>query len=181
MTMVLQTLLVLSLGLAPIAARADWPSGVTVFETTKGSTVEVQGAFEAGVPLEDLSWAWSATNACFPGTQAAKFSGHHVFFATTIPVRSAMTVVVIPDDVQQDVSIYAYMIGASYFYLPPVLPGSVTCEANHKWDRPWKGRTQDHTRSVEVNAIGNPYNVLIGVSGPRSAVTGRFTLQVTVE
>ena len=178
---VLQTLLVLASGLATIAARADWPSSVTVFETAKGKTVEVQGAFEAGAPVEDLSWAWSATNACFPGTQAAKFSGHHVFFATTIPIRSVMTIAVIPRDAHQDVSIYAYMIGTNYFHLPPALPGSVTCEANHRWDRPWAGKTQDHTRSVEINAIGNPFNVLIGVSGPSSAVTGGFTLQVTVE
>ena len=175
---VLQTLVALALGLATIAARANWPSGVTVFETAKGKTVEVQGTFEDGAPLEDLSWAWSSSNACFPGTQAAKFSGHHVFFATTIPVRSVMTITVIPHDAKQDVSIYAYMIGTSYFYLPPALPSCVTCEANHKWDRPWKGKTQDHTRSVEVNAIGNPYNVLIGVSGPSSAVTGRFTLRI---
>lgn len=171
---------VLVASLFAVAASADWPANVTVFEATKGKTVTVKGSFEAGTPIEDLSWAWSSSNACFPGTQAAKFSGHHVFFATRIPIRSVMTITVIPDDKKQDVSIYAYMIGITYFYLPPALPSSVTCEANHKWDRPWAGKTQDHTRSVEVNAISNPYNVVIGVSGPGSAVNGSFTLEVTV-
>ena len=177
----IRILCLLALGTLAAAARADWPSGVTVFEAARGKTVEVRGAFEQGATLDDLSWAWSSTNACFPGTQGGKFVGHHVFFATKIPPRSVMTITVIPDDKEQDVSIYAYMIGTTYFDLPPSLSGCVTCEADHKWDRPWRGKTQDHTRSVEVNAIGNPYNVVIGVSGPASAVKGSFSLQVNVK
>lgn len=174
------TLCLLPLALFAATAHADWPAGVTVFEAAKGKTVEVRGAFEEGAAIAGLSWAWSSTNACFPGTQGGKFRGHHVFFATKIPTRSIMTVTVIPDDKEQDVSIYAYTIGTTYFYLPPSLPSCVTCEADHKWDRPWRGKAQDHTRSVELNAIGNPYNVVIGVSGPGSAVKGGFYLQVTV-
>lgn len=174
-------MLCLALVLLAATAHAEWPAGVTTFEAVKGKTVHVRGAFEKGVTIEDLSWAWSGTNACFPGTQASKFLGHHVFFATKIPPRSVMTITVIPDDKAQDVSIYAYMIGATYSYLPPALPSSVTCETDHKWDRPWKGKTQDHTRSVEVNAINNPHNVVIGVSGPSSAVKGGFSLEVTLK
>lgn len=172
---------VLALSLVSVSASAAWPSGVTVFEAVKGKTVQVRGAFESGAAMEDLSWAWSSSNACFPETQASKFAGHHVFFATKIPPRSVMSITVVPDGKKQDVSIYTYMIGTTYFYLPPSLPSCVTCEANHKWDRPWKGKTQDHTRYVEVNAIGNPYNVVIGVSGPASAVTGSFTLVAAVK
>ncbi len=175
-----RTLCLLALCTSAATAHADWPAGVTVLDAAKGKTVEVRGSFEEGAAIGDLSWAWSATNACFPGTQGSKFRGHHVFFATRVPAQSVMTITVIPDDKEQDVSIYAYMIGTTYFYLPPSLPGCVTCEANHKWDRPWRGKTQDHTRSVEINAFSNPYNVVIGVSGPASAVKGSFSVRVTV-
>lgn len=163
------------------SAHAQWPSHVKTFEPVKGRTVQVKGALENGAPLEDLSWAWNSSNACFPSMQASKFSGHHVFFATQIPRHSVMTITLIPDDAAQNLSLYAYMQGPTFFQLPSALHHCVTCEASHKWDRPWKNKTQDHTRSVEVNAIANPYNVVIGVTGPSAAIKGGFSLEVTVK
>ena len=52
---------------------------------------------------------------------------------------------------------------------------------NDQWDRPKRGKTQDHTRTITFNAIGNPYNVLIGVSGPKGATAGGFTLKVDLK
>jgi len=167
--------------LFPIVARADWPADVTIVQAERGESVVVPGSFEKGAALTDLEWAWSSSNACFVATQAAKYAGHHVFFTTVIPSHSIMTVTVVPHDPQQNVSLYAYMIGLGESRLPPDLPRSITCEANHKWDRPWKGQTQDHTRSVELNAIANPYTVVIGVSGPVTATKGEFDLRVTVQ
>ena len=90
-----------------------------------------------------------------------------------------MTITVKPDDEATDLSLYAYSIGE--VRLPPNLPSCVSCEADHKWDRPKKGKTQDSSRSVQLRAIGNPYSVVIGVTGPAAASKGGYTLTVSVK
>ncbi len=162
-------------------AHAQWPEGVTVVKSEKGKTVEVKGKMEAGKPMEDLSWAANSSMACFPATQNEKFRGNHVMFATDLPPRSIMTVTVVPDDPKQDLSIWGYSVGTTNFTTPPKIPSCVACEAEHKWDRPKRGKTQDHTRTISFNAIANPYNVLIGVSGPAGATAGGFTLKVELK
>lgn len=164
-----------------IYAKADFPQYVTVVKSESNKTVSVEGKLEDGRMMEDLSWAWSSSNACFPETQALKFSGNHVLFATTIPTRSIMTIKVIPEDKNANFSLYAYSIGINDFSVVPELYRSVTCEADHKWDRPWKGKTQDHTRWVELNAIGNPFNVVIGVTAPKGVTSGKFKLEISVK
>lgn len=176
----------LGMGLAALVlssgvARADWPASVKVVQSEKGKTVEVKGDFKDGAPIADLSWAANSSVACFPATQNDKFRGNHVLYATSLPPRSVMNITVTPADPKQDVSIYAYEVGTNNFALPPDLHSCVSCEAEHKWDRPKKGKTQDHRRSVRLNAIGNPYNVVIGVSGPAAAKAGAFTLSVQLE
>lgn len=158
-----------------------FPEYVMLVKSESNKTVTVEGKLEDGRLIEDLSWAWNSSNACFVGTQAAKFGGNHVFFATTIPTRSIMTVRVIPEDKNANFSLYAYSIGTSYFYVVPDLPRCVTCEADYKWDRPWKGKTQDHTRWVELNAIGDPFNVVIGVTASTGVTSGKFKLEISVK
>ena len=144
----------------------------------KGKAVEVKGKLEDGVTLEDLSWAESSSMACFPATQNAKFRGPHVMYVAQLPPRSEMTITVKPDDASTDLSLWAYSIGE--VRLPPKVPSCVSCEADHKWDRPMKGKTQDSSRSVKLRAIQNPYQVVIGVSGPAGA-KGGYTLSVDVK
>jgi hypothetical protein len=72
------------------------------------------------------------------------------------------------------------MVGTTNTVMVPELSSCVTCEAEHKWDYPKKGKTQDHTRSVYLNALNNPYRVVIGVAGAEGLATGTFKLQVTV-
>lgn len=175
----LAALLVPSLSAA--GQSKGWPENVTVVASKSNETVSVDGDLSSGKPIDDLSWAWSSSNACFPGTQYAKFDGNHVFFATVIPTRSIMTIKVVPEDKNANFSLYAYSIGMSDFYIVPELPRCVTCEADHKWDRPWKGKTQDHTRWVELYAIGNPFNVVIGVTSPKGAAAGKFKLEISVK
>ena len=91
-----------------------------------------------------------------------------------------MTITVIPNDPTADVSIYAYEMGATNFVVPPNVQQVVSCEAEYKWDRPKKGKTQDHTRTITLNAIQNPYNVVIGVSGP-AAAKGSFDLKIDLK
>lgn len=171
----------LCVSFASAQRKAAFPEGVKMVQSEGNMTVSVDGDLSTGKTLEDLSWAWSSSNACFPATQAAKFEGNHVFFATQLPPRSIMTVTVVPEDKNANLSLYAYSIGMNDFYVVPELPRAVTCEADHKWDRPWKGKTQDHTRWVELNAIGNPFQVVIGVAGPRGVTSGKFKLQIALK
>jgi hypothetical protein len=162
-------------------ALAEWPANVKVVTAEKGKTVTASGKLEDGAPIEDLSWAANSAMACFPATQNSKFRGNHVFFATQLPPKSFLTVKVIPKDVNADLSIWGYQVGPSNFRMPPKIESAVACEAEHKWDRPKKGKTQDHTRTIEFNSIKNPYQVLIGVSGPEAAKAGEFTLEITLK
>ncbi|PLX10387.1 MAG: hypothetical protein C0594_05065, partial [Marinilabiliales bacterium] len=63
----------------------------------------------------------------------------------------------------------------------PELSSCVSCEAEHKWDYPKRGRTQDHTRTISgFVAINNPYKVVIGVVGAKGLKTGGYTLKISI-
>jgi hypothetical protein len=160
---------------------ATWPENVTEIKTEKGKTVTIKGDLAAGAFLADLSWAANSAVACFPATQNVRFQGHHVLYATVLPPTSIMKITVTPDDVNQDMSIYAYQIGTNNFSVVPKLSSCVACEAEYKWDRPKKGKTQDQSRTVKLNSAKSPYNVVIGVSGPKEAVSGKFTLTIELQ
>lgn len=170
----------------PIVALAQkktgWPKEVTMIASKGNETVSADGDLAKGSLMDDLSWAWNSSNACFPGTQAGKFMGNHVFFATTLPSRSIMKISLKPADESADMSLYGYMIGANAFDLVPDLARCVTCEADHKWDRPWKGKVQTSERKMEFqNPTQNTYNILIGVSAPKGTTTGKFKVEVKTE
>jgi hypothetical protein len=173
-------------GFVTVSALADgtaqgFPSNVTAIKSEKGKTVSASGKLESGAPMADLSWAAKSSVACFPATQNERFRGNHVLFSTEIPPRSKMDIKVTPKDPTKDVSIWAYQIGKTNYSLPPALASAVSCEAEYKWDRPKKGKTQDHTRAVHLEATTNGYNVVIGVSGPKEATAGDFTVDVKLE
>ena len=160
-------------------ASAQWPSSVTVIDLGEKDSVTVQGDLAKGSKMSDLSWAWNSANACFPGTQASKFKGNHVFYAVTMPAHCEMKISVTPTDPSGDLSIYAYRIGVAEYYLVPELGSCITCEADHKWDGNWKGKVQTSERKVSMQNPGKDlYNILIGVSGPASATSGTFDLKV---
>lgn len=170
----------------PLAAAAQkktsWPKEVTMIASRGNETVSAEGDLAAGSMMEDISWAWNSSNACFPGTQSLKFRGNHVFFATVTLPRSITHISVKPADENADLSIYAYRIGAQEYSLVPDLPRSITCEADHKWDRPWKGKVQTSERKVEFQNPGpNTYNILIGVTGPKGATSGKFKVEIKTE
>ncbi|NMB75699.1 MAG: hypothetical protein GYA21_11295 [Myxococcales bacterium] len=162
-------------------AWAGWPGNVTEVKAEKGKSVTVEGKLETGSPMTDLSWASSSQVACFPATQNEKFQGNHVLYSTSLPPKSVMVITLVPKDTNANMSLYAYQIGTTNFDLPPQLGRCTSCEADHKWDRPKKGKTQDHTRSVTLNATTNPYNVVIGVAGPKNVTAGEFTLKVEIK
>jgi hypothetical protein len=167
--------------LSAALAWAGWPATVTPIKSEKGKTVSVEGKLDTGAVIADLAWASSSQVACFPATQNDKFQGNHVLYSTEIPPKSIMTITLTPKDTSANLSLYAYQVGATSFDLPPALARCTSCEADHKWDRPKKGKTQDHTRSVKLTATTNPYNVVIGVAGPKGTTTGEYTLAVEIK
>lgn len=177
-TCVLAALMIAAAGSVVLAG---WPAHVTPVTIEKGKTVTVAGSLEQGVAMPDLTWASRSTTACFPATQNLKFNGQHVLYATVLPVRSILTIKVIPDDPAVNLSIYAYSIGIDNYSVVPALGSCVSCEAEHKWDRPKRGKTQDHTRAVQLDAVGAPYNVVVGVAGANGLATGSFKLEFTLE
>ena len=165
--------------LCPLCAVAQWPADVEVIGSKVNDSVYVKGDLSKGKTIEDLSWAWSSSNACFVAPQSTKYRGNHVFYATTMPPHSVMTISVIPDDYTANMSMYAYMMGGGDYYIVPDLPRCITCEADFKWDRNWKNRVQTHERSVEFsNPTSNTYNIVIGVSAPTETTTGTFQVKI---
>ncbi len=141
-------------------------------------TVSEPGTLADGHKIADLSWASNSSVACFPATKNQKFTGNHVLYTTTIPKRSEMFIKVVPKNQNQNFSLYAYMVGEMNDQLPPNLSSCITCEESSKWDRNWKGKTQDHTRQVRLNAINRSYKVVIGVVGAEGLTEGDFTLEI---
>ena len=160
---------------------AQFPEYVKYIESKANNTVSIKGNLSQGKIFNDLSWAWNSSVACFPGTQKEKFTGNHVLFFTKLPRKAIMHITVIPKDKNADFSIYAYSIGTTNYATVPNMHSCVSCEAEHKWDYKKIGKTQDHTRSIRLNAINNPYNVVIGVVGANGLRKAAFKLEIKIE
>ena len=168
----------LVLGIQAIAQSA-WPAHVTVVAPAeRGKVVTVQGRIENGIPMPDLSWAWRSSMACFVEIQAAKFAAKHVMFATQTKLSGIgeLTVRVIPKDVNANLSLWVY--ASNDQRLPPTIESVRSCEADFKWDRPFKNQTQDHTRFIKMGTKSE--GIVIGVSGVKEMAAGDFTLEISL-
>ncbi|MBK8830916.1 MAG: hypothetical protein IPN60_08665 [Saprospiraceae bacterium] len=155
-------------------------SNIRWIELSPEGTTAVEGNLSEGVDMPDLSWAWNSAVACFPATQAAKFTGKHVLYALELPAYTELEIDLIPADKSANFSLYAYEVGTiSESNTVPTLSQCIRCEADHKWDYKVKGKTQDHTRHVrDILAIANPYQVIIGVTGADGLKEGAYRLEV---
>jgi hypothetical protein len=170
------------IALIPSIIMAQEPPTVFQIEPVSNQEVRYEGNLNQGQKIEDLSWAWQSNNACFPATQYHKFTGNHVFFTGILPAYSESTVTVIPKDPEANFSLYAYEVGVNNDALPPNLASCIRCEADHKWDRSYAGKTQDHTRYVKyMVAITRPYRIVIGVVGAEELDEGDFTLVINTK
>lgn len=166
-------------GLVASTAQAQtaksWPSNVTPIEAKGGSVVEIKGKLEAGKTIP-LTWAASSSVACFPATEFDNFKGNHVFYATALPKQSVMKVTVVPDNKALDVNVYALQVSSTDFArVPPRMPTATACEAGYNQQTETNPGV---TESVTLNATTNPYNVVIGVAGPKGVVAGGYTLKI---
>ena len=173
-------ILVLALAIPIISAQNSWPSHVTVVAPVeRGKTVSAVGNLEKGIEISDLSWAWRGGMACFVQLQAAKFAAKHVIFATQTKLSGIgeLMVKVIPKDPSANLSLWVY--ASNDYRLPPDIQSVRSCEADFKWDRPWKGQTQDHTRYITMGTKSE--GIVIGVSGPKEMTAADFTLEISVK
>ncbi len=159
-------------------AAGTWPTGVSTVESKGGQTVSVKGNLSSGKKI-DLGFAAKSSVACWPATENENFRGNHVFYGTALPKDSVMTITVVPDDPKTDVNLYALQIGATDFsHIPPGISSATTCNAG------FDQKTDSNpgvTEKVVLNATTNPYNVIIGVAGPKGILTGGYTLNVKLE
>ncbi len=168
------------LAVAVILAQGSWPGHVTVVPPVeRGQVVKVSGKLENGIEMPDLSWAWRSSMACFVQLQAPKFAAKHVIFATQTRLSGIgeLMVRVIPTDPSVNLSLWVY--ASNDYRLPPNIQSVRSCEADYKWDRPWKGQTQDHTRYIIMGTKSE--GIVIGVSGPADLTAADFTLEISVK
>ena len=161
-------------------AQSGWPKHVTVVTPVeRGKVVTVQGKLENGVEITDLSWAWRSSMACFVQLQAWKFESKHVIFATQTKLSGIgeLKVKVIPADVNANLSLWVY--ASNDYRLPPEIQSVRSCEADFKWDRPFKNQTQDHTRYITMGTKSE--GIVIGVSAPKEVTAADFTLEISVK
>ncbi len=179
----MKTTILLLLTLLTSAANAQAPDHLKWIEYEKGEVSMILGDLSEGIDMPDLSWAWNSSVACFPATQSAKFTGKHVLYGLDLPANTELEITVEPSDKNANFSLYAYEVGAiTESTLVPNLSQCIRCEADHKWDRPVRGKTQDHTRTVkDILALRNPYQVVIGVVGADGLKEGSFKLKISAK
>ncbi|MSP25099.1 MAG: hypothetical protein EXR75_08030 [Myxococcales bacterium] len=158
------------------ARTAGWPTNVTSVAVKENSSASARGDLSKGAKME-LAWANTSQVACFPATENANFQGNHVLYGSSLPARSELTIKVIPTNKTVDVSLYAIQLGTTNFATPPGLSSGI-CEAGYD-------QVSDNnpgvTETVKVVSTTNPYNVLIGVAGPKGVTAGSYKLELTLK
>ncbi|CAN5609511.1 hypothetical protein BH10ACI3_BH10ACI3_24460 [soil metagenome] len=173
------TLMILCISAHGICAQIE--RTVNNVEIKPNLTSNVSGDLKDGRKIANLSFAWNSSIACFTATQAAKFTGNHVFYTVQMRPHSIVTVTVVPKVAGTDLSLYGYQLPPDTTTLPDSLGSVVTCEADYKWDRPKTGKTQTDARSMTFNAIEGTHTLMIAVVGPNGAISGAYTLKISLK
>ncbi len=161
---------------APAPATAgSWPAGVKPLRPKSGKILKIAGDLRKGKKI-DLRWAANSSVACFPATRNDMFTGNHVFYGFSLPAHSTVDIRVVPTKPNVDVSLYAYSVGATDFSrIAPNVSSVVSCEASYE---PMARANPGKSEKVTLNAINNPYNVVIGVAGSKGLTSGSYRLEV---
>ena len=160
----------------PIREQAEVPK--FRIDSRKGATLAYQGKLEDGVPIHDLSWAWSSQNACFVSIRQRKFTGNHLLYITTLPAYSEVEASLRPEDGAANMSLYAYSQGAGNLRFVPDLPSCISCEASFQPDI---GQDTGPERTVNLRSGNNPLQVVIGVAGAEGLKSGAYLLTVSIK
>ena len=145
-----------------------------------GKEISYKANLNEGKFIDDLSWAWSSQNACFPETQKHKFTGKHILFTGIMPTHSNVEVIVTPADKNANFSVYGYQINLNDDFVVPNLPHCITCEADYKWDYAKKHKPkQNHIRKIrDFTAIDSSYRLVIGVTAANGLTEADFIISI---
>jgi len=172
---ILSTVLIL---LIHTGISADtWPDNVQYIPMDPDSQKTVSGDLGTGFTMDRLDWASLSSTACFPATQFDSFRGNHVLYSTSIPEFSILKITVTPLE-GQDISLYGYLTATTTFdYLPPDITSVLSCEASYNHGKPNPGERS----SIMLNSTYNPYNVIFVVSGPKEALSGKYSIDLDLQ
>ncbi len=167
-----------------LKVSAAAPTGKVAFAaplpSKENGVVSVDGAIDGGTQIA-LDWASKSSMACFPATKNEHFDGNHVLFETSIPPYSDMSIRLLPKETVTDLSLYAMELGTTSKDLPPDVTSAVTCEASYGTKNTAAPYNPGATETVKMNALKNPYRVLIGVAGVKKITKGSFKLEVELK
>ncbi len=174
----MKTLILALLAATSILQAQNKSLFITAVDFEQGKEISYKANLNEGKFLDDLSWAWSSRNACFPKTQMQKFSGKHILFTGILKPYSEIEVTIIPLNKKDNLSVYAYQIQTNEDFVVPNLPHCVACEADHKWDYKKKNRPkQKHIRKIDnIISLSNSYRVVIGVTGADNLDESEFII-----
>lgn len=163
------------------AAMADTSSAGSQPLTIKPG--ELSGNIKSGEKI-DLGWAELSSVAAFPGTRFEMFNGNHVFYRTSLPAGSKITIKLTPENGKR-INLYALRQGVNETAVPPAITSAISAEASYPmYANTGKGRRisnpDDGIRKIEFISVGDPYTILIGVAGAEGITEGGYKLEVQV-
>lgn len=142
-----------------------------------GKIISFKDDIKNGVKINDLSWAWNSSVACFPETQKNSFTGKHILFQTEIPANSEMTITLKPTKRTSKLSLYGYQIGLNNKALVPNLSSCISCEADNNQSK----KATSNRRTIQFRAVQRPYKIIIGIAGENGLTAGDFTFNIAVK
>lgn len=165
------------LAIATIATgcKKDKEEDGKLIELPDGDQV-VTGNLSKGEIISDLSWAWNSSMACFVEPAKEWFEGNHVLYQIDLPEKSTIDISVVSTNASDDIAVYAYSKAAGDMTVPQEVTSSVSCEAS-----PSTSNAVNGAKTVSLNAINNPYSIIIGVAGAKGLTSGDYTLTIDVE
>jgi len=161
----------------------DQLSLVTSLPLEPGKEEIIRGDLAEGQPMNDLSWAWNSSVACFPETQAYKFNGNHVLYALELPSYSELEIQLEPVEKDTDLSIYAYLVGQlAENNIVPNLSSCQRCEVDHRRDMNWAHRDANDPKRVvhDILTANRSKFVIIGVAGANKQQSGAYALTLKI-
>lgn len=159
-----------------ITCFAQKPKNLFKITPKINQTVTYKSNLNLGKKMNDLSWAWKSSNACFSATEQKYFNGNHVLFTGIIPKSTSYTLKLIPKKHNQNMSIYCYEIDVNDNFLVPNLPKSNNCMAKTEQSISY---LKKHVREIKSKLIlKNNTRLVIGVVGANKLSNGDFTLLI---
>lgn len=135
------------------------------------------GNLSSGAILSDLSWAWDSGMACFVEPVKNQYEGKHVFYRIALPENSTIDIYLRPTNASHEMSLYGYSKGAGSSDLPPSISSCVSCEASPSAN----GLPTTGEQHIYLNAVTNPYSIILGVAGADGLTSGAYEVEIVVE